>query len=355
MLDRRLGAAAALAACAVGCGSSGGWSSSYHRAHAYDDWSWGSYTPSAERRDAPPEHGLSEAEVAAALAAPRADGDAVLPPADAPVADAAAEVAACYRRGDREQARAIIASHPGVVDWSDPTVVISCRFVGAEGVELTVVRADTSLGALRDPLAVCLEPGTFGVPLAASGSDELAGRERWTSPDSERRYGTWPAPQDLAFLRAPVVVIPPGEAMAVTYVPVACASFHRGAPDPGTPYALSRFPAGSTVDRLMGVLCQGDEPPDDAEAQLAVWLARDDVSWADFVAEGGDRGRLVTFGSARSVRAGHAAGAARLLLEAGVDPRPLRFFDPTAAPTQPDEPVTPGEPPTATDGESQLS
>lgn len=149
-------------------------------------------------------------------------------------------------------------------------------------------------------------------------------------------------------------MIPRGEAMAVTYVPVACASFHRGAPDAGTPYALARFSRGSAVDRLMTVLCQGDDVPGDAEAQLALWLARDDVSWADFVAEGGDRGRLVTFGSARSVRSGHAPGAARLLLRAGVDPRPLRFFDPTGgedpaapAPAQADDgaPTTPALPP----------
>lgn len=370
VLGRRVGAAAALAACVVGCGSSGGWSSSYdgYERHVAYDWR-GSSSPSYERRDAPPDHGLSDAEVAAALAAEQRaqlgepEGTVAPPRADAPVEQAAAEVAACYRRGDREAARALIAAHPGLVDWSDPGVVVSCRYAGGElGLELMVVRADASLGATRAPVAVCFDPGTFGVPVPV-----LAGRgDRWTSPESERRFGTWPAPQDLALLRAPVLVIPAGEAMTVAYVPVACASFHRGAPDAGTPYTLSRFPDGSRVDRLMTVLCQGEDAPPDAEAQLAVWLARDDVSWADFVAQGGDRGRLVTFGRARSVRAGHAPGAARLLLEAGVDPRPLRFFDPTggeapdlapAAPApppvrEPAEPATPADP---TQVGSQLS
>lgn len=364
MKPRRLGAAAVLAACAVGCGSSDEWSSRDRYGGPSSAYGW--YGPADGRwrvatdfgrRDAPPEHGLSDAEVAAALAAlearrddaPRAEE--VLPPADAPVAEAAAEVAASYRRGDRERARALIAAHPRLLDWSDPGVVVSCRFAGSrDGIELLVVRSDTSLGAPREALAVCFEPGTYGVPAAGAGAEPLTGRGgRWTTPDAERRFGTWPSPQDLALLRAPVVVIPAGEAMAVTYVPVACASFHRGAPDVGTPYALARFPAGSAADRLMTVLCQGDEAPPDAEAQLAVWLARDDISWSDFVHEGGDLGRLVTFRRATPVRAVHAPGAARLLLEAGVDPRPLRFFDPTGGeprhPAAPDEPAA--EPPPA--------
>lgn len=368
-LGRRVGAAAALAACVVGCGSSGGWTSSYdgyERQFAYD-WR-GSASSSVERRDAPPDHGLTDAEVAAALAAEQRapltePHGAAAPRADVPVEQAAAEVAASYRRGDREAARALVAAHPGLVDWSDPGVVVSCRYAGGElGLELMVVRADASLGATRESLAVCFAPGTFGIPsgipsgVPSGASSEpgpgetglYAGRgDRWTSPDSERRFGTWPAPQDLALLRAPVLVIPAGEAMTVAYVPVACASFHRGAPDAGTPYTLSRFPEGSRVDRLMSVLCQGEDAPPDAEAQLAVWLARDDVSWADFVAQGGDRGRLVTFGRSRSVRASHAPGAARLLLEAGVDPRPLRFFDPTGG----EAPVAPAPPPPAREPE----
>lgn len=326
----------------AGCGSNGGWAaSSYHdRGPVYDDWAWRRHGQVEPRRDAPPDHRLSDAEVERALAAapaPAAPAEVEPALAEAPVPAAAAEVAAAFRRGERERARALVAAHPRLVDWSDPLVVVSARFVGGEhGVELTCIRTDTAAGSPREALGVVFEPGTYGIPVG-----DLADDGRWTSPETERRFGHWPTPQDLAMLRAPVVVIPRGEALAVTYVPVACASFHRGAPDPGTPYALARFPAGSTIDRLMVALCQGDAVPDEAEAQLATWLARDDVTWADFVAQGGDRGRLVTFGRARSVRAGHAEGAARLLLRAGVDPRPLRFFDPTGARGAPAAPPAP--------------
>lgn len=368
-------AALALAGCVVGCGSSSTWSSSYEYDYRRDDpWAWSrsTYEP---QRDAPPDLGLTDAEVEAGLAATPLPADVAPDGADQrPIEVAAAEVDACYRAGERERARALVAAHPRLVDWTDRSVVVSCRFVGSgEGIELTAIRTDSSLGAPREALAVCFEPGTYGAPVVEAGSEtgptgleptvELGG-EGWNPPDSERRYRHWPVPQDLALLRAPVLVIPRGEAIASVCVPVACASFQRGAPDAGTPYALARFEAGSSIDRLMVVLCQGDEVANDAEAQLAVWLARDDVSWTDFVAQGGDRGRLVTFGSASSVRAHHAGEAARLLLRAGVDPRPRRFFnptggeqtidnapDPTPAPTvapepplvQPVEPVDPAK------------
>lgn len=161
MLGRRSGAAALLAVCAVGCGSSAGWSSTYHRDDAYDDWGWRgpSYSYSVERRDAPPEHGLTDAEVAAALSAGAPSQEAALPP-ELPVGQAAAEVAACYRRGDRERARAIVAADPRLLDWDDPGVVVSCRYVGGhDGIELTVVRTDASRGApSRWPSASSLAP-----------------------------------------------------------------------------------------------------------------------------------------------------------------------------------------------------
>lgn len=337
-------AAFTLASCAIGCGSSSSWSTTSYDYRRDDPWAWSrsSYEPA---RDAPPDLGLTDAEVEAGLAAAPAPADLAPLAADQPLAVAAAEVDACYRAGERERARALVAAHPRLVDWSDRSVVVSCRFVGrGEGIELTAIRTDTSLGAPREALAVCFEPGTYGAPVDMGATEAEAertptrgssspmvdlGGEGWNPPDSERRFRHWPVPQDLALLRAPVLVIPRGEALASVCVPVACASFQRGAPEVGTPYALSRFEAGSPVDRLMVVLCQGDEAANDAEAQLAVWLARDDVSWSDFVAQGGDRGRLVTFGSATSVRAHHAGEAARLLVRAGVDPRPRRFFSPT--------------------------
>lgn len=352
-MRRSLGlTAVTLTACAIGCGSSTSWQSRSYDYRHDDPWAWSraSYEP---QRDAPPDLGLTDAEVEAGLVSAPSSADLAPDAAERPLEAAVAEVAASYRQGARERARALVAAHPRLVDWSDRSVVVSCRFVGSgEGIELTAIRTDTSLGAPREPLAVCFEPGTYGAPVVDLGSSEAEpsprvdlGGDGWNPPDSERRYRHWPAPQDLALLRAPVLVIPRGEAIASVRVPVACASFRRGAPEPGTPYALGRFEAGSPIDRLMVVLCQGDEVTNDAEAQLAVWLARDDVSWSDFVAQGGDRGRLVTFGSASSVRAHHAGEAARLLLRAGVDPRPRRFFDPTGGELEPQAPPVDAPPP----------
>lgn len=135
----------------------------------------------------------------------------------------------------------------------------------------------------------------------------------------------------------------------VAELPIACASFERGGPVDGQPFTLSRFPAGSAMERLLVEVCAG-AAVDDAEIQLAVWLCRNDISWAAFVAEGGAFGRLGTFGSGQSVRPGDAAGAARILLDAGVDPRPLRFFGGAGAPAPGDAepaPAAPAPPPPA--------
>lgn len=255
-------------------------------------------------------------------------------PARHDVYDVAAAVAACYRAGARDGARALVDGHPRVVAWDAPEglVAVECSFAG-DGLRLDVVRAPA---AGDGPVAVVFPPGTYAVaegaeeraspdPLDLAGP-ELADRGRpWTTPDQERRYGHWPGPQDLALLRAPVVLLEAGVARQVVHVPVACASFHRRAPEVGRRYGLAALPAGSPIDRLLVALCAESTVPE-AEAQLAVWLARDDIDWAAFCSEGGDRGRIVTFGSMIPVRARHAEGAARLLLGAGVDPTGLRFF-----------------------------
>src|SRR2546430_17568359 len=102
---------------------------------------------------------------------------------------------------------------------------------------------------------------------------------------------------------------------------------------------------------MLVALCSG-EPAAAPETQLALWLARQDLGWDDFVAKGGDRGRCLTFTDER-VSADDAPGAARLLLRAGLDPTTARFFRdsrpaPEAAPskaepgTEPDlEPASP--------------
>lgn len=262
--------------------------------------------------------------------------------------DVARAIQACHRAGSREAAQRLVDDHPRVVTWDAPgdLVVVSAVFDG-DGVELGVTRREPSS---RSAIAVVFPPGTYAVPergdrtLGEDGELErlLAGDGRgWTTPEEDRRWGDWPEAQDLAFLRAPVVILRAGEVQRTVTVPVACASFRRGAPVAGQRCALARFEAGSPIDRLLVGLCAEGEEVAPAEAQLAVWLARDDIGWQSFAAEGGDRGRLVTFGSHTPVRAHHAQGAARLLLRAGVEPADLRFFggEGLAAPSRAADPA----------------
>lgn len=247
--------------------------------------------------------------------------------------DVARAIQTCHRAGSREAAQRLVDEHPRVVTWDAPgeLVVVSAVFDGS-AVELGVTRREPSS---RSAIAVVFPPGTYAIPergdatLEVDGELErlLAGDGRgWTTPEEDRRWGDWPEAQDLAFLRAPVVILRAGEVRRTLTVPVACASFSRGAPVPGQRCALARFEAGSPIDRLLVGLCAEGDALAPAEAQLAVWLARDDIGWQRFAAEGGDRGRLVTFGSHTPVRAHHAQGAARLLLRAGLEPSALRFF-----------------------------
>jgi hypothetical protein len=253
------------------------------------------------------------------------------------VEQATRAVTSCYRLGAREEARAIVRAHPDLYAWDElgPGTSVTCAYVanasGGGELELTLTRAD-----VERPAAVVFDPGTFGQ--AVSDLEVARDDDGWVSPDSERRFGEWPAPQDLAFLRAPVVAFAAGEHVAATRVPVACASFERPGPVPGQVYRLSRFDAGSPVDRLLVELCSGDElPTGEAEAQVAVWMAKDDLSWESFAAH---EGRLGTFGSMESIRASHCNGAAAVLVRSGVDPRGRRFFGgeggvPARAPVEP--------------------
>jgi hypothetical protein len=285
--------------------------------------------------------------------------------------DVARAIQTCHRAGSREAAQRLVDEHPRVVTWDAPDelVVVSAVFDGAS-VELGVTRREPSS---RSAIAVVFPPGTYAVPergdptLGEEGELErlLAGDGRgWTTPEDDRRWGEWPEAQDLAFLRAPVVILRAGEVRRTITVPVACASFTRGAPVSGQRCALARFEPGSPIDRLLVGLCAEGEALEPAEAQLAVWLARDDIGWQRFAAEGGDRGRLVTFGSHTPVRAHHAQGAARLLLRAGLEPSDLRFFGgeglsapqraaepapaPPAAPVEGEAPAPAGSPDAAT-------
>lgn len=265
-----------------------------------------------------------------------------------PISDLAERARAHYARGQRDLASTWIDAHPSFREWdrSEDLVRVEATFVRARGegvLELTIRRRTGVAG----PLAVAFPPGTYAVtsdspqhltpgsaPLLPPQPDlltfladgSLVDRDRWTRPESDQRWGHWPRAQDLAFLEAPVVALRADQHATRIRVPVACADFDILAPEAGRTYRLARFEAGSAVDRLALELCARRADP--REAQLAVWLAREDLDWATYTKRNGHRGQIATFQRGRSVLPRHAQGAARLLLEAGVDPRPLRFFLP---------------------------
>lgn len=303
------------------------------RSHYEIEWSgpgttW-YYQPESE--ESQPALGLPASEVASALDAAsldRAAKDALAEAAcaearrDGSVSAVASAVRECYRLGARDVAHRLIVEHESVYEWQDAVRAtdVSCRYVanGNEGVlELTVARKPGVDGAL----AVCFPPGTYGVEGALAETDGP-----WVDPKSDRKYHSWPhSRQDLGMLRAPVIELEPGQEQATVAVPVACASFGRNAPSGGEVYSLRAFETGSPSDKLLLALCAGERAPE-AEAQMALWLARNDITWDQFRTRGGASGRLLTFTFEHISAEKHAQGAAKLLLDAGVDPRATRFF-----------------------------
>lgn len=284
----------------------------------------------------------------ASLAAKRqaqAENAALLAPTPSPRVEVATrEVEAAWALAQRERADGLIAAHPGLMDLDEATrtgaVTVACEYVsqGTGGrLHLTLERGPA---AGSGPLAVCVSPGTYGVPVEGafvadvvegdmwsetSGNESERGSP-WIQPRDERRFGHWPSPQDLALLRARVITLEAGQTGAQVTFPVACAAFSKGCPQSGQVYQLERLPVGSPLDRLLVALCADELQASEAEVQLAVWMARNDLTWHEFVAEGGHWGRLLTFGRNESVLPEHAAGAARILLDSGVDPRACTFF-----------------------------
>ncbi|HZU99770.1 MAG TPA: hypothetical protein VFF73_23865 [Planctomycetota bacterium] len=280
-----------------------------------------------ERAVRAPTLGLSDDQVADALAKERARAarhheqalDVVAEAKGGTVADIASAVLECYEIGDRDAADSLADGTRHVWSWDQAQAVVALdchyRSGGAGGaLEVTIKRKPGALGAL----AIAFPPGTYGVADAGDG-------EKWTDQEDDRKYGRWPSQQDLGFLRAPVLYLAASDEEATVEVPIACASFHSGPPADDQRYTLHRFEPGSAVDRLLVALC-AREKVKEPEAQLAVWLARNDITWDDFVEKGGARGNLITFGTASRVLPRHAKGAAKLLIESGTNPTAARFF-----------------------------
>jgi len=291
---------------------------------------YGGFYASSYSAPAAPRLGLSDEQIARALERQRVRAaerheralDIASRAGGGDTALVASAVSACYALGERDAGDALADGAHGVYTWdrASKVALVACRYVqqGMGGaLELTVKRREGVPGVL----AVAFPPGTYGVADVAEKPDG----ERWTSPDDDRRYGRWPSQQDLAFLRAPVLRLEADEDEQSVLVPIACASFHSGPPAVDQTYALRRFEPGSPADRLMVALC-AREKTSEPEAQLAVWLARNDISFDEYVEKGGDRGGILTFGTASRVLPRHGKGAARLLIEAGVNPGWSPFF-----------------------------
>lgn len=345
------GAALASLAVIAGC------TSQHDYGYVYDHWRSSSpgYSYTYEASPTQPELGLSDDHVqqqltrsAVASESRRAELATRLEgPQPETVYEVAAQVDACFREGQRDLGLELVQRYEQVQTWDEARdLTVACNYRAANGgvIELTMTRADAS-----QPLAVAFPPGTYGQPVvgevpveAESFQAELGELDPdWTQPELDRRYRHWPSAQDLAFLRAPVVTFDVGQTEARLELPVACAAFQAGPPQVDQPYTLAAFPQGSEIDRLMVALCANPDAGQ-AETQLAVWLVRNQVTWEQFCAQGGDWGRLVTFGRNLPVTGANASGAARLMLEGGIDPRGMPFFaDQTpgaVAPAQTDAP-----------------
>jgi len=348
----------AAAALVAGCTTD-----SRSRAYRGYDHRYTSYAPPYVVEPERPALELSEDLIASALEGraliERSRAEAALAELEAAPPRTTAEVAAAIRdaqaRGLRDLAGDIAAGHPDVYLWEEAGAVVevSTRYRGSSNqgrVELTLTRRPE---APPGDLVVVVPAGTYATPL------EVAADGDWTKPDQDRRYGHWPSAQDLALLRAPVIELDAATDVVTATAPIACASFAKDSPADGQPFALRRFPPGSPADRLAVALCAGELPREEP-AQLALWIARDDVSWEGFTSRGGAAGRLVTFESSRPVTGRHAGEAAQLLLRAGVDPREAAFFGagaadepaPAAAPASPGDEGPATEP--APDAEEEL-
>jgi hypothetical protein len=293
----------------------------------------------------PPRLGLSDDQISKALTrqhlrASKRHEEALEVVARSQGGDTASVLSAtleCYALADRDAADQLANGKHGVYnfDAASSVATIDCNYRSRNWTGVLEVTVHRKPG-VEGPLAICFPPGSFGAAIADG--------DGWTRPDDDRRYGHWPSQQDLAFLRAPAVYLGEGENEGTIDIPIACASFQSGPPQPDQAYGLHRFEPDSSVDRLLIALCAREETSE-PEAQLAMWLTRNDITWDDFCSKGGAHGSLITFGTGSRILPRHAKGAARLILEAGSNPQAARFFGGVGLDTLDERPVNPPKSP----------
>jgi hypothetical protein len=211
-----------------------------------------------------------------------------------------ASLTSFYSESRRDLGDRLVTEHPRIVRWDEAATAVPGLRVAAMYRDLPIggeMELDVVRPSAGEPVAIAFPPGT---------------------------YGHAPAVQELAFLRAPVVVLGTQDRRASVRIPVACASFNLHAPTHDMVFELRTFESGSAIDQLMVALCSGAEMPGSADAQLAVWITRNEITQGDLLAHGG----VTTFQNGARVTTRNAAGAAALIKSAGLAPEALPWFRP---------------------------
>lgn len=235
----------------------------------------------------------------------------------------------CYRNGSLTQARRILENLKGhkletqIVDFDDPisrrTIEIRAqfrRYASRGSLNVTIHRKPGFAG----PIAVAFQPGILARPYVLPKDDEIFGT--WPTPGDEKFSGN-AKEQDLVPLAARIAWLETGiEKMTVRF-PIACGRFSKAAPIHGQPFFILRNDKETQLFKLVREICSIHEISlDHPAAQFAIWLVRDNISYAQFFRRPG----AVTFETNELVTDEAANIAVEMLLDAGLDPRKLRYF-----------------------------
>jgi len=139
--------------------------------------------------------------------------------------------------------------------------------------------------------------------------------------------------QELILAKGAVILMGSLHSSETVTVPVFCSTYRRKGPEAGVKYSLRMARPNSPLDKIAQAVCSGKRAPQVSEACLAVWIASGSAPTPTNLATRSYR----TFHTPRqAVNATHVAGAKKLLVKAGLDPRQFAFFGGQAPePTRP--------------------